>query len=100
MKYCYVFFSCIIIGCGLPPCPDPNVDDKIGLYSKELGNVSLDEESCKIFEIYEKTHCLNINASERPELLCKGSIISCNRRTLIVLVKCPSGSISSMNNKL
>src|ERR1035437_6816431 len=78
-----------------PPCPPYSDDDlKSGIFSKDLGTVQIDGESCRIIETYERDQCQKRGSwNQIPQLSCDGVKIQCYNKTLTRITKCPSGTI-------
>lgn len=94
MKFLY-FLLLGIFACDKgPPCPPYSNDDyKPGIYSKELGSVEIDGETCKIIETYERSHCEERGPwtqSYGPG--CDGIRVECYNQVLTRITKCPSNT--------
>lgn len=85
----------LLIGCGKdPPCP-PITDQDLtpGIYSKELGIVNIDGETCHIFEQYQTWNCY-----KKYGHICEGMTTACQWKILTRITKCPSGNhVNSVN---
>ena len=81
-------FLLFIMGCRPEPCPGSK-EKNVGLYSKELGTVQIDNEYCKIFETYNVYECIEVSSREE----CGGYI--CNSKILTRITKCPSSTTTN-----
>jgi len=75
-----------------PPCTKSDATDKPGIYSKILGTVQIDGESCTIIETYEKYNCADWGWDYSKNRKCLGHEVSCQWKILTRITKCPSGS--------
>lgn len=90
MKY-FLWFVILFTACNdkYPPCPAPLPEElKPGLYSKELGAVQVDGETCHIFEQYGTWDCEVVPGYQ---CRCEGVKIRCSRTVLTRTTKCVSG---------
>lgn len=94
MKYS-ILTLLFLIGCHSPPCPLPGPDDKPGVYSRELGTVSIDGETCKIYETYKNSSCIMKNGLGYYPYSCDGEFMYCDEKILTRITKCPSGTVGN-----
>lgn len=87
----------VLAGCetpNLPECERIKISDITpGIYSKPLGPVQIEAETCQIYETYQTWDCHEIagdSMDAHPQ--CKGRTTHCEWKILTRITKCPSGN--------
>jgi hypothetical protein len=95
MKYILCVFLFGMLACDYgPPCPPISNDDfKSGIFSRDLGSVQIDGESCRIFETYERSYCQKRGPwSQQTRPQCDGERVECYDQVLTRITKCPNST--------
>ncbi len=88
----YLLFILLLVGCNSnPPCPLPTEKDTLGIFSKEIGHVVVNGESCSIIETYRNYRC-PAEIIDQTFASCSGYDPRCASTTLTRITKCPSFS--------
>lgn len=90
-----VFLSSFLNGCDSPSCPKRLDEDVDGIYSKNLGSVTIRQEKCEILEQYMKSNCSNSCNFVGYNNSGKSELKHCYEKTLTRITKCSSGQIDN-----